>query len=314
VPDNADRRVLAYFGHHKCASTWVVQILKEVVTEAGLFHVTVLDPETPHGTGPLRDSATRVGPGTPFERAQLRERIDLVRADVVSCITADRAQAQILEPARAFHVTRDPRDIIVSAYFSHRNSHPTDGLPHLAAHRAALQEASKEEGLLLEMEFSGHELLELGDWDYTTENILELKMEEMIVRPYETFLSIFRHLELMSEQDPKTGRQQAGVWASRLANRLSRRPSLRWLQRELPVTGEMLLGTVYARRFEANAGGRAKGSEDVGSHYRKGVAGDWISHFTAEHADYFVRTFGDLLIELGYEPDHAWAERVAVQV
>jgi hypothetical protein len=314
VPDNVERRVLAYFGHHKCASTWVVQILKQVVTEAGLFHVTVLDPETPHGAGSLHDSATRVGPGTPFERAQLRERVDLVNADVVSCITADRAQAEILNARCAFHVIRDPRDIIVSAYFSHRNSHPTDGLPHLAAHRAALQQASKEEGLLLEMEFSGHELLELGDWDYGADNILELKMEDMTVRPYETFISIFRHFGLMSEQDPTTGRQQLGVWGSRLANRLSCRPGLRWLNRDLSVSGEMLLGTVYARRFEANAGGRAKGSEDVASHYRKGVAGDWMSHFTAEHADYFVRTFGDLLIDLGYEQDHAWAERVAVQV
>jgi hypothetical protein len=76
----------------------------------------------------------------------------------------------------------------------------------------------------------------------------------------------------------------------------------------------MLLGAVYARRFEAKAGGRAKGSEDVSSHYRKGVAGDWMSHFTAEHADYFLRTFGDLLIDLGYEHDHAWAERVAVPI
>jgi hypothetical protein len=76
----------------------------------------------------------------------------------------------------------------------------------------------------------------------------------------------------------------------------------------------LLLGTVYTRRFEAKAGGRTKGSEDVSSHYRKGVAGDWIAHFTPEHADYFIRTFGDVLIELGYEPDHAWAEGAAVQV
>ena len=202
---------------------------------------------------------------------------------------------------------RDPRDIIVSAYFSHRHSHPTEGLPHLAAHRAALQEASEEEGLSLEMEFSAHELRELRDWDYTNENILELKMEEMTARPYETFIAIFRHFQLLSEQEPTTGRQQLAVWTSRLMNRLSRRRGLRRLRRELPVTAEMLLGTVYARRFEANAQGRAKGSEDVRSHYRKGIAGDWKTHFTPDHADYFVRMFGDLLIELGYEVDHAWA-------
>ena len=74
----------------------------------------------------------------------------------------------------------------------------------------------------------------------------------------------------------------------------------------------MLLGAVHARRFEANTRGRAKGSEDVASHYRKGVAGDWISHFTPEHAELFDEKFGDLLIGLGYEEDHEWVERVAV--
>jgi hypothetical protein len=314
MPDRMDRPIFAYFGHHKCASTWIVEILRQVVLETGRRHLMVVDDLTPQASGPLRDRGWLTGREHTFDRSELRDHVDSTRADFVYCVTADRQQAEVLRPFRAFHVIRDPRDILVSAYFSHRNSHPTDGLPHLAAHRAALQEASKEEGLLLEMEFSGHELRQLGDWDYTNGDILELKMEEMTVRPYEAFLSIFRHFELLSEQDPTTGRQQLRVWTSRLANRLSRRPALHWLQRELPVTGEMLLGAVYARRFEAKAGGRAKGSEDVSSHYRKGVAGDWMSHFTAEHADHFLRTFGDLLIELGYEQDHAWAERVAVPI
>src|SRR5690348_2372028 len=199
MPDNGERRILAYFGHHKCASTWIDGILKQVAIEAGFNHTVVLDKLTPHGSGQLWTNAPRLRSRTPFDRSLLRELMDLIGTDLVSCITSDRQQAEVLKPDRGFHVIRDPRDIIVSAYFSHRNSHPTDGLPHLAAHRAALQDASKEEGLLLEMEFSGHELTELGDWNYGTENILELKMEEMTVRPYETFISIFRHLELMAE-------------------------------------------------------------------------------------------------------------------
>ena len=288
MPDNGQRRILAYFGHHKCASTWVVEILKQVATEAGLAHLIVLDTMTPHAAGQLSTNSKRLQPSSPFDRSLLRESVDLVGANFISCITADRQQAEVLKPFRAFHVIRDPRDIVVSAYFSHRNSHPTDGLPHLAAHRDALQAASKDEGLFLEMDFSAHELRELGDWDYSTEDILELKMEDLTVRPYETFLSIFGHLELMADEDPTRGRDQLAVSVARLANRLSRRRSLVWLRREVPVTGEMLLGAVHARRFEAHTKGRAKGSEDVASHYRKGVAGDWVSHFTAEHADYFV--------------------------
>jgi hypothetical protein len=314
VVENTDRPVVAYFGHHKCASTWIMQILREVAIETGLRQLFVVDDLSPHAAGPLRDRGWLSGVEQTFDRSRLRDHVDDLGADLVSCVTADLAQAENLRPHRAFHVIRDPRDIIVSAYFSHRNSHPTDGLPHLAAHRAALQEASKEEGLLLEMDFSRHELLELRGWDYSNPDILEIKMEDLTVRPYETFITVFGHLGLMSTEDPTTGRQQLGAWVSRLNNRLSRRHGLKWLRRKLPVTGELLLGTIYARRFEAKAGGRAKGSEDVGSHYRKGVAGDWVTHFTAEHADYFMRTYDDLLIELGYETDHAWAERVAVQV
>ena len=191
---------------------------------------------TPHASGPLRTNATAASaPRSPFDRsapARKRWTSSARTSSPASRRTASRRR--VLSPHRGFHVIRDPRDIIVSAYFSHRNSHPTDGLPHLAAHRAALQEASKEEGLLLEMEFSAHELRELGDWDYSNESILELKMEEMTVRPYETFLSIFDHFELLAEQDPTRGREQLAVSVARLANRLSRRRSLRWLRRENP--------------------------------------------------------------------------------
>jgi len=312
MPDNGQRRVLAYFGHHKCASTWIDGILKQMAIESGRKHIIVLDQMTPHGAGELWTNAPRLQTRSPFERSELRELIDFVSADLVSCITADREQAEILNPARGFHVIRDPRDIIVSAYFSHRNSHPTDGLPHLAAHRDALQETSKEEGLLLEMEFSAFELRQLGDWNYANEKVLELKMEDVTTRPYESFLSIFRHFELMPDQEPTNGRGQLVVSASRLVNRLSQRRSLRRLRRTIPVTGEMLLGAVHARRFEANAGGRTKGREDVASHYRKGVAGDWQNHFTAAHREAFDREFGELLINLGYEEDHEWAERGAI--
>ena len=193
MPDNGQRRILAYFGHHKCASTWIVEILRQVAIEAGLAHLIVLDDDDAPRRGTAADELqSGLLPSSPFDRCAPARDVDLVGANFVSCITADRQQAEVLKPFRAFHVIRDPRDIIVSAYFSHRNSHPTDGLPHLAAHRAALQEASKDEGLFLEMEFSAHELRELGDWDYSTEDILELKMEDLTARPYETFLSIFR--------------------------------------------------------------------------------------------------------------------------
>jgi hypothetical protein len=69
------------------------------------------------------------------------------------------------------------------------------------------------------------------------------------------------------------------------------------------------LGAVYSLRFEAQSGGRERGSEDVGSHYRKGIAGDWVNYFTREHAEAFQDKFGDLVGRLGYEANADWVAR-----
>jgi hypothetical protein len=39
---------------------------------------------------------------------------------------------------------------------------------------------------------------------------------------------------------------------------------------------------------------------------RKGVAGDWLNHFTQEHKETFNRIAGQALTQLGYEPDGSW--------
>lgn len=297
--------VLAYFGHHKCASTWIWEIVDHLSWELGLRHHVAFDDLTPQRHGPLRV----VSPGRPsgiegtIDRAELGRAARAVGADFVSCPTADRGQLEALGPVRGFHVIRDPRDILVSAYFSHRNSHPTEGLPHLAEHRARLRGATKASGLLLEMEFSSQALRDIADWDYGRPEILEFRMEDLVARPYESFLAIFEHLGLLREDEPGRALPLLAGWLRRAQNRLSTRPGLNVLRRPAPATGELLLGTVYAHRFDAHTGGRRAGTEDTGSHYRKGVAGDWVHHFDDVHVDAFNELFGDLLVELGYEPD-----------
>ena len=74
--------------------------------------------------------------------------------------------------------------------------------------------------------------------------------------------------------------------------------------RTLP--GERLLGIVYSERYEKLTAGRAKGAEDSKSHYRKGVGGDWVNHFTPALVDAFKERYGDLVVRLGYEADEDW--------
>ena len=61
MPDRMDRPIFAYFGHHKCASTWIVEILRQVVLETGRRHLIVVDDLTPQASGPLRDRGWLTG-------------------------------------------------------------------------------------------------------------------------------------------------------------------------------------------------------------------------------------------------------------
>ena len=88
---------------------------------------------------------------------------------------------------------------------------------------------------------------------------------------------------------------------------------LRRLVRRL--TGERLSleeATAIAEEFSfERQAGRQPGEENKRSFLRKGVVGDWRSHFSPEAREDFNRYAGDELIRLGYERDRAWVEDVA---
>jgi hypothetical protein len=304
--ESVHQEMRAYFGHHKCGSTWVWQVVSAVTREIGLRHCLVLAERMPDGgrgalTAQLPGDGGRERAKGSFQAAALQERAEAAGADIVSCLTADREQLEALRATRAFHVIRDPRDIVVSGYFSHRNSHSTDGLPELARHREHLAAVTKDEGLMLEMEFARRDLLALGEWDYGRPEVLEVRMEDLTANPYEGFVSIFQHLDLLPDAEPSAGPELARVWLRRTLNRLSSRAPLGFLRRPIPASGEILLGAVYANRFEAKTRGRRAGAEDAQSHYRKGVAGDWVNHFSPAHEEAFAERFEGLLARLGYD-------------
>lgn len=239
-----------------------------------------------------------------------------MRVDLVSAVSADRLQAEVLRPARAFHVIRDPRDIIVSGYFSHRNSHNTEHHPDIAAHRADLLNCTQDEGLLLEMQFARTEMMQLAEWDYTMPNVLEVKFEDLTLKPYEWFLRIFEHLRWLGEDELSvSSRAQVALTFRRAANRMSCHRMLGLLRRSLAaVPPGLVLAAVHSQRFAALSGGRRQGIEDAGSHYRKGVSGDWINYFTPTHIKAFDDLYGDLVIKLGFEDASDWAKRAIEQV
>lgn len=60
---------------------------------------------------------------------------------------------------------------------------------------------------------------------------------------------------------------------------------------------------LHASSFERNTNGRSRGEEDLGSFYRKGVAGDWKNHLTDEQNAMFIEKLAGVMSELGYETE-----------
>ena len=277
---------LAYFGHHKCASTWIHNIVENVCDEAGW------------------SSAYLANAGA-FD-GDLKAWLEHHPVQFVNYVNADWAQvAPLAGSFRGFHVVRDPRDILTSPYFSHLHSNSTEAWPELIEHRKQLQAVSPEEGLMLQLEFNSDVLNEMAAWNYDQPDVLELKMEELTPDPLNVWLRIFRHLGVIDEEHRGKSAMLGFVVRSGLnvLHHHGRWPTKRPLA-SLPA--ERLLGIVHDNRFETKTGGRKEGQESVTSHYRKGVAGDWMNHFTPDHVEAFKERYGDLVVRLGYETSNDW--------
>lgn len=54
--------------------------------------------------------------------------------------------------------------------------------------------------------------------------------------------------------------------------------------------------------------GRKQGEENLASHYRKGIIGDWKNHFDQKTGKFFEALYPNLLKKLGYEKSENWYE------
>ncbi|WP_117208436.1 hypothetical protein [Allorhizocola rhizosphaerae] len=282
----------ALFGRHKAASTWARNILHEAAHTLGLKILTLHVPE---------QWAAYDTPGD-FVKAE--------NPDLLIMTNARQKEFETLPPLRGINLIRDPRDIIVSGYFSHRNSHPEEisGVPwsELQEHRKQLLKLDKDAGLIAEIDFSRVFLDPMAEWNQNNPGVLEVRMEELTADPLSQWTKVFRHFDLLTDKSAWDMAHLAAVKWNLAARRGTPRPLAR-LRRVLPPTPMRRLPASYMHdvleRFSftrLTKSGRRIGEEDVNSHYRKGVAGDWRNHLTDQHLRYFRKVHGDLVEHLGY--------------
>jgi hypothetical protein len=285
--------ILAYFGHHKCASTLMLKVINEVCNYIGIKHAHYHSPKM-------------WGYKSHFS---LDKVVDQNKLRFVSYTGVDQNFIGDLDRFRAIHIIRDPRDIAISSYFSHRNSHVTDGWPELKEFRKDLERLPKDKGILENLKFTAELPVDgwttnlfdtMKQWNYNAKNVMEVRFEELIRDPYQNFLEMFVFLGLVEFSEP-----YASSWL---------RYSVRkWLPRHIiqlqpltSISAWILLLIIYRNRFAKLAGGRKKGEEDDNSHYRKGTPGEWRNHFNEQHKTYFKEHYNDLLTKLGYESGYDW--------
>lgn len=174
-------------------------------------------------------------------------------------------------PVRIFVVIRDLRDALVSLYFSLKVSHPLISANVAEGHRKLNEIKSEEDGILYVIEERGQASANIqNSWLNARRlgNVHFLRYEDLIANEQQEFTRIIKFCEI-------------------------------------DVPEKKLSEIVENNSFNKRAG-RKPGEEDVSSHYRKGVSGDWKNHFTDRIKAEFKMKFGKLLIDTGYEKDLNW--------
>jgi hypothetical protein len=154
---------------------------------------------------------------------------------------------------RAFFVSRDPRDVLVSWYFSTAYSHPGK---RRDVHREKLLELDVPKGMAYGFELLSERGLfdAIESWRNAAEqdpNVIVIRYEDLVgERARAEFCRLFEHLEF-------------------------------------PFPDAVLARLLERYSFERMSG-RRRGQEQKKSKFRKGVAGDWKNYFDDDLKQRFV--------------------------
>jgi len=177
---------------------------------------------------------------------------------------------------RGSHVIRDPRDLLISAYFYHLKTdeewcakpNPVNAtLPADVSYQQHLRSLDLQQGLLFELNnVAGDSIARMTQWDYADPNILELRFEDILGAEMATFQRLFEWYGFATDMV-----KQAAAIADDLALKNA-------------DSGSAVLQ-------HARAGSRI---------------GQWRDFFGPAIKRTFKHRFGEALIELGYSDNPDW--------
>lgn len=237
-------------GHHKCLTVLFSNVLRQA---AGCARVAF------HSTAEEGVDPDRIGTGDYL------------------LVHDSRIDLDGLGSFRATYVIRDPRDLVVSGYFYHLRTTETwctrpnpdhHDLPADVSYQQHLRSLSIEEGLCYEMSHvSGRMIEDMASWDYTRDDVLELRFEDIVGNERPLFERIFRWYGVGARG------------ASKLAG-MAERHSLRAVRKRQP---------------------------SVAAHARPGsYPGQWRACFTDKVKALFKQRYGQVPVYLGYEARADW--------
>lgn len=255
-----------FFGHHKCASTWMTGIFYDFQKYSGL---------------------------------KINYGIDNSN-DINILNNANTSNLNEYKNFKAIHLIRDPRDIVISGYYSHLKTHESSGWDRLIEHRKVLKRSTFKEGLIHEIDWLEPYFHDIENWDFSNKNVLELKFEE-ITKEID-LIKILKHLDFYDNSYLNLIKYPFKM----IINKLHNKKILYFNFKNIKLTKRVAKKITQRNTFKAVSGGRNKGIENLNSHYRKGISGEWKEVFDDELKEIFKKKYPNILLKTGYEKDNNW--------
>lgn len=234
--------------YHKVGTVWFGRILRHIAAEFGLQFASTIRGET------IKAYEARV-----------------IRPDILLDL-GSHINLEKLPLYRGSHMVRDPRDLIVSAYFYHKwTNEKWANVPKAeydgATYKEHLNRLPKDEGILLEIHKSKYWVQHMAEWSFSDPCIMELRYEDLLLDEDAYFPALFKHYGLSDRATDKCVR----------------------------------IAKLYS--FENFKRKQKKGAI---SHLRSGRAQEWQDHFNADHVSLFKSMHPGVVPKLGYAPNDNW--------